>query len=341
MERVSSLDGLRGLAACAVLAYHYGLAFGGDRLHYGLLGVDLFFIISGYVIFLTLARRPDIWRFATGRVARLMPAYWTSVALGAAVYVPLGEATLWQAAVNLTLLQRLFNVRDVIDVYWTLAFEVWFYAVIALAVATGAIRRIEWPCLVWLVGMAVIRIAEGAVFKGPLPGMSRSIEAVLTLPTMVHFGHLFIIGMMLMRLRQGGGAPAAITLALALAYASFGRCDWAAVPAVIYFPVICAFAALIWDATGADRCRRFLSSTPMRFLGSISYSLYLMHSLVLALALLVMPSAGMAVAVAVPASIAAAWVMRCSIEGPGQAAVQTLAARGSRAAAVADHRVSA
>lgn len=311
-QRATSLDGLRGIAACAVLAYHCGLAMGGDPLHYGLLGVDLFFVISGHVIYLTLARRGNLWRFAIGRVARLFPAYWVSVLLGALLFVPQGQASVWQAAVNLTMLQRLFGVRDVIDVYWTLALELWFYFWIALAVATGCIRRVESVCLVWLSGMTVLRLAGATVFARP-------IEVAFAYATMIHFGHLFIAGMMVFRLRHGGGRLAWATLALALAYALFGRADWAGVPAAIYFPVVCAFVALVWDATGPDRLVRLLSAAPVRFLGSISYSLYLVHALVLAFALQVMPRAATAVALAVPASILLAWGLRLGIELPGQA----------------------
>lgn len=320
-ERLGSLDGLRGIAACAVLAYHYGLKLGGDPMHYGLLGVDLFFVISGYVIFLTLARRPNVVRFAKGRVARLFPAYWASVLFAAAVYIPRGEASVAQSLVNLTMLQRFVGVNDVMNVYWTLAYELWFYVLISLAFATGAIKRIELPCLAWLLGMAGIRITEATLFDGCLPGSSKSIEESITLPTMVHYGHLFIVGMMLFRLRSGAGWLSGTTLAVALAYALFGRSDWSEVRAVIYFPLVCTFTALVWDATGSNRLGNALSASAMRFLGSISYSLYLTHAAVVSVALLVMPSAVLAVAVATPASILIAWGVRRYIEVPGQAVI--------------------
>ena len=86
-RRLHSLDALRGLAALGVVAYHYL----DQPAYYGLLGVELFFIISGFVILMTLERVPSLLQFAIGRAARLYPAYWFSVAV-AGVFL-LGNAS--------------------------------------------------------------------------------------------------------------------------------------------------------------------------------------------------------------------------------------------------------
>ena len=82
--RVLELDALRGLAALAVVFYHYTTRF--DQLFghtfplpwsvsWGHYGVDLFFMLSGFVILMTLERTSDSWKFAWGRFSRLYPAY--------------------------------------------------------------------------------------------------------------------------------------------------------------------------------------------------------------------------------------------------------------------------
>src|SRR3954466_2589137 len=93
-SRLAALDGLRLLAAFAVLSFHYtGIRtpFWGAPAHvvfpslnqvtrYGYLGVELFFIISGFVILMTAYGR-SIESFSASRVARLFPAYWTAILL--------------------------------------------------------------------------------------------------------------------------------------------------------------------------------------------------------------------------------------------------------------------
>ena len=94
--RLRVLDGLRLVAALSVMAYHYTArtsnAWDGDvravwpgvgRLtQYGYLRVNLFFLISGFVILMTAWGR-TVETFAVSRVTRLFPAYWVGVALTA------------------------------------------------------------------------------------------------------------------------------------------------------------------------------------------------------------------------------------------------------------------
>ena len=88
--RVGEIDALRGLAALAVMLFHYttrieelypavGAAWFNAR--HGHFGVNLFFIVSGYVIFMTLQRTKHPLDFVVSRFSRLFPAYWAAVLL--------------------------------------------------------------------------------------------------------------------------------------------------------------------------------------------------------------------------------------------------------------------
>lgn len=88
--RIKELDALRGLAALAVVLYHYTTQyeklFGhtgvlGWQFQYGSHGVHLFFMISGFVIFLTLDRVKKSRDFVISRFSRLFPAYWFAIML--------------------------------------------------------------------------------------------------------------------------------------------------------------------------------------------------------------------------------------------------------------------
>src|SRR3954471_184909 len=83
--RIAELDALRGLAALGVALFHFSLLdpAAGPGFAIGASGVDLFFIISGFVILMTLERTRDWKDFLVGRFSRLYPAYWACVTLAA------------------------------------------------------------------------------------------------------------------------------------------------------------------------------------------------------------------------------------------------------------------
>lgn len=165
--RLAALDGLRLVAALAVLGYHYTgieLRYWGvvpsaefPTLHqvtrYGYLGVELFFVISGFVILMTAYNRP-VESFAASRVARLFPAYWVAIVL---TYL-LQQA--WDggrnpgfvdALVNLTMIQSAFDVPHVQGAFWTLWIELKFYLLIGTFILVGITKRrmlafaVLWP----------------------------------------------------------------------------------------------------------------------------------------------------------------------------------------------------
>lgn len=102
---------------------------------YGWLGVELFFLISGFVICMSCWGR-SVGDFFTSRVTRLYPAYWFAVLATTAVLllIPGGQKPLpWpDVLTNLTMLQEPLGVRMVDGVYWTLFAELRFYLLFAL-----------------------------------------------------------------------------------------------------------------------------------------------------------------------------------------------------------------
>jgi peptidoglycan/LPS O-acetylase OafA/YrhL len=167
--RLYILDGLRLVAALLVVMFHFtvfGRPWGGPYgaqfpelttvTQFGWLGVELFFLISGFVICLSADGR-SLEQFATARVIRLYPAYW------AAVLVTTVVVTLWPVVVepappshvmtNLTMFQSFLGVGDIDPVYWTLNVELRFYLLFGLFVlARGyTTRRVLLFASGWLV----------------------------------------------------------------------------------------------------------------------------------------------------------------------------------------------
>ena len=165
-ERFYEIDLLRFLAALAVVLYHYtfrGFAEGGyspveypvlgEIFKYGLYGVQLFFIISGFVILMTATKR-DAVGFVISRITRLYPAFWVCVTLTAGFIMWKGGAVFQvgfvQYLLNLSMISGFAGVEMVDGVYWTLLVEIKFYALIFVLLLFGQIKRIEWFLVFWL-----------------------------------------------------------------------------------------------------------------------------------------------------------------------------------------------
>jgi peptidoglycan/LPS O-acetylase OafA/YrhL len=126
---------------------------------YGWLGVELFFLISGFVICMSSWGR-TVGEFAISRIVRLYPAYWVAVLLTAAMLTlfPLYQEPLStvDTLANLTMVQELLNVADLDLSYWTLLVELNFYVLFAIVVARGlTYKRVVVFCLAWTLASLV------------------------------------------------------------------------------------------------------------------------------------------------------------------------------------------
>jgi peptidoglycan/LPS O-acetylase OafA/YrhL len=152
--RVAWLDYARMASALAVVAFHYywngpyhhivPVSFGwlGRVAAHGYLGVDFFFIISGFVI-LQSASGASSDRFVVGRLTRLYPAF----LLCMLVTFFFRGMDLSQFPAQLTMLPRYFNVEPADGVYWTLGVEMKFYALVLIVLLLGWMKQVEWLLL--------------------------------------------------------------------------------------------------------------------------------------------------------------------------------------------------
>jgi peptidoglycan/LPS O-acetylase OafA/YrhL len=238
----------------------------------GHLGVDLFFIISGFVIFMSLERSKDATDFAVSRFARLYPPYVVCACLTVSVIV-LGHfnpfrLTVIDALLNLTMLNKAQGNIPIDSTYWTLTYEVHFYALAAIAYFLLRIRRIEWACLVWLGVALVARISgfnDAHVRYGVLLG--------------VNFCHLFILGMLIYLVWQRRHTwLTLVTALLAFGMTFFGPTQNPGHLRIWQFVALTGIFVLgVWLA--AEDRLKVLNIRPLVFLGEISYSLYLVHAI--------------------------------------------------------------
>lgn len=170
-NRFYEIDLLRFISAVMVVLFHYTfvgsiLSFApeprtdafGEYGRYLYLGINFFFVISGFVILLS-AEDGKPRQFFISRFVRLYPAYWLCVLLtaGAAALFnqPAFEVTWSQLLVNLTMLQSGFGVPLVDGVYWTLWIELKFYALVLVMIWLRLLRYLPWFCGVVLIASII------------------------------------------------------------------------------------------------------------------------------------------------------------------------------------------
>jgi peptidoglycan/LPS O-acetylase OafA/YrhL len=293
-SRLLFLDGLRFAAAAAVAFYHFtATPTAGSYWHadppvefaainpvtrYGWLAVELFFVISGFVILMS-ARGRTAAQFVGSRVGRLFPAYWAAVGATALLQVlwsggrhPSARDTL----LNLTMAPDLFGAQPVQVVFWTLLVELKFYVLVGAIVALGGVtpRRALALALGWPIAG---RLAE-------LLGWSTAADVLVA-----HYAPYFGVGIVLYLLRSDGVTAVrlvalAATLGMGVQQVASSaehasRLQGVPVHTGVAVAVVVAAAAAVWFGSGPHaRVRSGPLATALAGAGALTYPLYLVHS---------------------------------------------------------------
>ena len=272
-------------AALAVVAFHYQpmlarefpLAAAGLielPARYGYLGVDLFFLISGYVIVMSATGR-TVRSFLTHRIARLYPSFWVALALLVGARVIASPVDAWppmeNVVANATMLPGYLGQPRLDDVYWTLAVEWKFYVLVALSLAIGALRHFEPIALIWtlLIGVQLL-------------GFNSSL---LQSVTIFPYGGYFAFGMILFSVREHGFSRLR-SIALALGVPTRIAIALRVMPNFVHqqrtydiLVVALAVASMLGFMTFIVARKNAITSSPrLLFLGALTYPLYLIHS---------------------------------------------------------------
>lgn len=278
--RVVELDALRGLAALAVVAFHYSTRY--DQLFgrtealpfsltWGHYGVDLFFMLSGLVILMSLERCRGAVHFAWGRLTRLYPTYWCAAITTCVVVwscgLPGQEVSAGDALLNVTMLQALLGAEHIDGAYWSLQAELIFYGNMLALYLMGALKKPARAVLVW-VGVALAVHAAISVTAVPSPAITSLLTKVRTLGSL-EFIPLFGLGLLLHTHVTGRSNRESIVAAAACATAigMMNGLATLAVDAVLATVLVLA----------AQRQLPALRAPALVWLGAISYPLYLIH----------------------------------------------------------------
>lgn len=274
--RLQALDALRGIAALAVVLFHYipyyDKLFGHDfspwhGLDFGRYGVHLFFMLSGFVIFMTLERTRSAGWFGLARAFRLLPALWVGIALTFIVVNLIGPETravsFGAALLNMTLLHEYMGVAHVDGAYWSLVIEATFYMWMALLFYSVG----RWERLRVIFGVWVLLSYAAVIWWQAIPeGLDFLIKDLL----FARYAPLFVSGMLIYRwYRHGRPAP----VDLALLAVAMAHCLFAYKTPYNLFVLGC-YGVFVLAVTGR---LEILAKRPLLWLGGLSYSLYLVH----------------------------------------------------------------
>lgn len=262
---------MRGIAAILVLIYHV------DFLRSGFAGVDIFFVISGFIIS-KVGTGQSASTFLAHRVIRIVPLYWTVTLLMCAVSLIPGA--FHQFTFSLTsLLKSLFfipysdqsgNIWPLVVPGWTMNYEMFFYVVFAACLAAGR-PGLVLPLLLIFVGL-------GTAFSPADPVLQ-----TYTNPILLEFA----AGVALARISDG---LRSYSLGMALLGAGVVGMALAAFVGVDQDPsrwtrILCLglpAIALVAGALSIEQSGKWTDLASLRSLGDASYSLYLLHGFVIA-----------------------------------------------------------
>ena len=281
----SSLVSIQALRAIASLLVFWGHAINAvtsavpaEFPHlYGPFGVDLFFVISGFVMVYSSERlfgQPGApGKFFARRLARIVPLYWAATAIFVWFVVP--YASTKAVFGSLFFAPRIPSEAPLLFVGWTLIFEMFFYAVFAIALL--AKRR-----LAVVANVTVFLLCFTLVF-GPAAATPPSTQP----PTAIGVGYLadpiileFVFGMVIaLAFRAGGRLPMWATISMIVAGVIWLAATLSALPR----PYSAGIAAALIVAGMSLSSMPSPKPTPLVravvFLGDISYSLYCTHLL--------------------------------------------------------------
>lgn len=290
-----SIQLLRALASLLVLLAHlqikerqYGdaTALVWQQFRVGSIGVDIFFVLSGFIIFHIAGRIPsttvDAWKFMKNRFIRVLPLYWALSAIALIIFLAQPELVnkssnkatgIWESFLLIPTDDKLLIQNG-----WTLSYEFLFYFAFFVTLLLLPLR---------FRAQALLLAAFSSVFIGVLIEPSSTFLRFVTDDLLLEFAYGVLIAAIYQRLDFQGyfkatwgsaAAVAAVAIVIFLAYIppTHGslRGVYFGAPAALI-----VFAALTFE-------KELLCLAPLKILGDSSYSLYLSHVLTL-------PAAGM------------------------------------------------
>lgn len=277
--RLDLIEAARGVAAVCVVLYHVARhldkgqvsSFWAGLFQFGHAGVDLFFVISGFIIlhvhYNDVGHRARLWRYAKRRLTRIYPTYWIALAL--TVSLSVAGAHAWPSSTNALMSVTLLptNHEPILGVAWTLKFEILFYFIFAVLILQ---RRMGLT----LLGIWLLCVVLDLLHRLPDWGLPGSVFSAFNLEFFFGMGvafwlHHARLPSARLLLLTGGAAFSGCALLEDFGWID-GYANW------VRLPYGLASALLIAGCAAAGRTATQLPGW-LSAAGSASYSIYLFH----------------------------------------------------------------
>lgn len=290
-SRFYTIDSLRGIAALSVVFFHlYGALkvelewlpkFFDMVISYGYLGVPIFFVLSGFVISLSVgdskATPKFIVNFAFRRSLRLDPPYWVAMSIAVCLiyfkysYLGFGmePPTIGSILAHMFYFQDILNINPSISVvYWTLCLEIQFYLVFIIITAisqslTFKAKVCNNPKILLFLSLGLVSLlVDHRLVNIEINGL------------FIQYWHYFLIGVLTQLAIKGAEKYRMILLSwLFLELLMFSGLEN---KSYILAAVLISF--YIYKAGVKQKLNIYLHNRILNFFGKISYSLYLLHA---------------------------------------------------------------
>jgi len=324
-QYIAALTGMRGVAAILVFLYHYEALHPGIRLDlavpligrilqfplgFGFAGVDIFFVLSGFLLTLPFARAaltenqgPPLSRYFKRRFLRVFPAYYAQLFVILAIggwFVSWTPQTVTSFIAHMLMFFNIgWNpVKPMVGVWWTLPVEMGFYLLLPLLAPFMRPRR--WiPVLVGGLILSIVYRSWAAAHFGPLLGGEHVFLTASQLPGSITEFLLGASAALLVEFTSLNDRPRPAAWKLDLLFvlgllipavwlwqvvlsagAEYWMGHWGMIvaPLALGLPLSIAVLGLYW---GSPMGAFLLANRVVYFLGLISYSLYLWHFVVM------------------------------------------------------------
>lgn len=364
-QKIEFANTLRGAAALSVMLAHYCIVFweyrdiaGGltnstvlsstiatppyllalnvlDPFSFGIFGVALFFLISGFVIPFSFQRTD--WRgFLVGRTLRIYPTYWVGLTTSILVILISGShyGKAFPYAPSVVMTNYFPGLRDVVwvagidGIIWTLDIEVKFYLVCALASVLLSAGR---PLLFAMpLALSLLAVLAAPSVTWLLKAGNPSYGYVYTLCASIQYLDFMFIGVAFNFLYRRHLSPKLFLAIVAALFIAMAAICWRA--STVPFNLMLTYGIALLVFAAAFVFPSVCKSRPLTdFLASISYPLYVVHGVLGYAVLRLTAGAGcpawLAIFAAVVSAIAVATTIHYAVESPAHSAGRALAAR--------------
>ena len=283
--RILELDALRAIAALNLLLFHFTFVFPnkygfdeslGFSFPFGKYGVQLFFMLSGFVNAMTLLKKQKPKEFIVARFIRIFPTYWLVICLNLILlssFAMFGSQIEVDSAIaNASVMPTLFGYEAWEPVTWTLQVEVLFYFILMTLFIGGALKNVfRTGMLLCCISLFAVPLIRQWQMMAPEQNIVQACGFLSDL-LILEYLPLFVTGMLLHEIwskRSGVLVNAFGILFAGFVFHATDKLDHNPLATILLLTMLClsAYGKL-----------PLLRLKPFVFISSISYALYLFHN---------------------------------------------------------------